>query len=385
MFLGIDALDWEMLDQLIKEEAVPNIEKIKRKGVSAKINLNEPNEKGSAVFWTSIATGQLSSKHGIEYFVARDPETNKRIPYTSNMRKSKAFWNIFSEHDISVGIVGWYITWPAEKVNGFMVSSYYAIKDTQQPTWKGTLYQGGPKMVYPPELQDKVDGYIQTAERKCIQNIKEIIKPEALDKGYDYIQETKWAFLTDQIYHEVGKNLYQEENPQVFAVYFEGVDVVGHRFTFPKKPKQRRMNQRFGNVQRNYYLYMDEILSEYLEIADEDTIFIVAADHGLMRGHHTNNGAFLIFGPGIKENFWSPRPVDLTDIVPTMLYAMGLPVAEDMDGEPHLEFFTDKYVDHHKVQHIDSYGKRKNRDENPKETQFDEEILRRLKSLGYIK
>jgi len=383
--MGIDALDWEILNQLIKEEEVPHFEMIKRRGVSAKINLNEPNEKGSAVFWTSIATGQLSDKHGIDYFVTQSPDQGKRIPYTSNMRKTKAFWNILSENDISVGIVGWYLTWPAERIKGFMVSSYYALKDTQQPTWKGTIYEGGDHMVYPPKIQAKVDGYIQEAKSKCLENIKNIIKPEGLEIGYGYIEETKWAFLTDQIYHEIGINLYKEIEPQVFAVYFEGVDVVGHRFTFPKKAMQKHMNHRFGNVQRNYYLYMDRIIRSYIEEVDENTLFIVAADHGLMRGHHTNNGVFMIFGPGIKKNTWSPEPMDLTDIVPTILYALGLPIAKDMDGEPHLDIFTHEFLENNKVKYIRTYGKRKDISESPMETQFDEEILRRLKSLGYIK
>ena len=150
IFIGIDALDWELLDRLMLEGIVPNFTKLRQNGSSAQVNTND--EGGSAVYWTTIATGQRSRKHGIHKFTTTDPVTKERIPVTSNMRRSKAFWNIFSEYDISVGVVGWYVSWPAEEVNGFMISSYFAIKDTEQLTWKGTFYEDTPHMVFPEEL-----------------------------------------------------------------------------------------------------------------------------------------------------------------------------------------------------------------------------------------
>ncbi len=383
MFIGIDALDWEFLDRLLAEEVVPNFMKLKQNGVSIQVNTNDIG--GSAVYWTTIATGQLSSKHGIKNFIMRDPVSKRRVPVTSNMRKSKAFWNIFSENDISVGIIGWYVSWPAEEVNGFMISSYFGIKDKQQPTWKGTIYENTPHMAYPEELGKEVNGYIQTAEKRYLKNLGRIIKPSELNMNYGVVPETKWAFLADEIFHEAGINLYPKKKPQVFAVYLEGVDVVGHRFTFPKKARQRATNQRFGNVQRKYYLYMDEILDQYIAMADNNTIIIVAADHGLMRGHHTNNGVFMISGPGIKRNVRSSKPINLTDIVPTMLYIMGLPVAKNMDGDVCVEAFEDEFLEKNKIQYIRSYGKRRDVSKAPSRSRFDEEILERLKSLGYIK
>jgi len=383
MFIGMDALDWELLDQLMLKGVVPNFTKLKQNGTSVQVNTNDKG--GSAVYWTTIATGQISKKHGIRNFITRDPVTKERIPATSNTRKTKAFWNIFSEHDISVGVVGWYVTWPAEEVNGFMISSYFAIKDTEQITWKGTIYEDTPHMVFPEELQEEVDGYIRTAKERYLNNLGNIIKPSALEEDINIIRQTKWSFISDEIYHEVGINLYLKKKPQVFAVYFVGVDVVGHRFTFPKPVKQKQYNSRFGHVQKNYYLYMDKILGQYIRAADENTVIIVAADHGLMRGHHTNNGVFMISGPGIKRNVQLSKPINLTDMVPTMLYIMGLPIAKNMDGELYREAIEEEFLAANEVQIIRSYGKRENVAETPSRSQFDKEILERLKSLGYIK
>lgn len=383
MFIGIDALDWELLDKLMEEEAVPHFMDLYKSGTSAKVNTNDLG--GSAVYWTTIATGQLSEKHGIQHFIVRDPQTQKRVPVSSNMRKTKAFWNIFSEKEVSVGIIGWYVSWPAEKVNGFIISSYFGVKGTQQSTWKGSIFEDVPGMVYPPELQEEVDAYIQAAEERYLQNLGTIIKPSKLDMTWGVIPDAKWAFLTDEIFHEAAINLYPQKKTQVFAVYFEGVDVVGHRFTFSKKARHRAAIRSFGNVQRNYYLYMDKLLKSYLEMADQNTVLIVAADHGLMRGRHTNNGVFMISGPGIKRNIRSSKEINLTDMTPTMLYIMGLPVAKDMDGRVYVEAFEQEFLEKNPIQYIKTYGKRKDFSETPSRSRFDEEILERLKSLGYIK
>ena len=383
MFIGVDGLDWELLDKLIAERSVPSFMKLTENGASAKVNTNDKG--GSAVYWTTIATGQLSSKHGIKNFITVDPTTKKRVPVTSNTRKSKAFWNILSEHNISVGVVGWYVTWPAEKVNGFMVSSYFGIKDVEQPTWKGTIYANTPHMVFPSELQEEVDGYIQKAEQRYLQNLQKIIKPSALKKNYGVIKQIKWVFLTDEIFHEAGLNLYRQRKPRVFAVYFEGVDAVGHRFTFTKSVRQKQANRRFGNVQKKYYLYTDKLVEQYLKAADKNTVIIIASDHGLMRGHHTNNGVFIISGPGIKKNFRCLKPINLTDMLPTMLYILGLPIAKDMDGQPFLDAFEEDYLAQKKVQYIRTYGKQKKISNFPTPSELDEKILERLKSLGYIK
>jgi len=240
-------------------------------------------------------------------------------------------------------------------------------------------------MVYPPELQEEVDSYINKAEQRYLQNLKKIIKPSALKKNYGVIKQTKWAFLTDEIFHEAGLNLYRQRKPQLFAIYFEGVDAVGHRFTFTKPIRQKQANQRFGNVQKNYYLYTDTIVGQYLKAADKNTIIIIASDHGLMRGHHTNNGVFIISGPGIKSNVRSSKPINLTDILPTMLYTIGLPIAKDMDGQPFLDAFEEEYLAKNKIQYIKTYGKRKMSANLPTPSKLDEKILERLKSLGYIK
>ena len=66
------------------------------------------------------------------------------------MRKVKALWNIASEKDKKVAVVGYWPTWPPEEINGSMVSDHTAYHFLFE---EGAT--GGPGRTvntYPPDL-----------------------------------------------------------------------------------------------------------------------------------------------------------------------------------------------------------------------------------------
>jgi arylsulfatase A-like enzyme len=247
-----------------------------------------------------------------------------------------------------------------EPVNGFVVSSYYGIQGTQQPVWKGTYYEGTPGMLYPIELEEDLAGVANRAEEVVAELLPRMILPGAVETRDENVKTAEWAFLSDEIYRRIGLDLYKKFRPQVFAVYFNAVDVVGHRFTRDVEWRRNRLLDRYGDVQRNYYLHMDQVVREYLELADENTLVIVLADHGLMRGSHTPNGVFVMTGPGIRKGLRIERKMRLTDVVPTLLYRLGLPVAEDMDGSVVLQTMEKEFIQPPPVRFIETYGPREN-------------------------
>lgn len=52
-------------------------------------------------------------------------------------------------------------------------------------------------------------------------------------------------------------------------------------------------------------------------------------------------GVFIVNGPGIKKGITLERTVWLTDIVPTICYALNLPVPEDCEGAVIYQIFED--------------------------------------------
>jgi predicted AlkP superfamily phosphohydrolase/phosphomutase len=91
-------------------------------------------------------------------------------------------------------------------------------------------------------------------------------------------------------------------------------------------------------------------------------------------------GIFLLSGPGIEKD----RSMDLItiyDITPTLLYALGLEVASDMDGSPKLSLFNSGWVGKHQVKMVDHLPPRKTA--QTKALQDNSERLLELQGLGY--
>ncbi len=62
-------------------------------------------------------------------------------------------------------------------------------------------------------------------------------------------------------------------------------------------------------------------------------------------GSHTMEGIFMAQGPGIQDN--RVLNANITDLAPTILYLMGLPIPEDMDGRVLLDLFPEAHAAQH--------------------------------------
>lgn len=97
-------------------------------------------------------------------------------------------------------------------------------------------------------------------------------------------------------------------------------------------------------------------------------------------GRHTR-GIFLAAGPAIAAGA-APDDLSIHDVAPTLLYALGLPVAEDFPGRARLELFTDSFRSAHPERTISTWGERTT-EEAPR-SPADRELLEELAALGYL-
>lgn len=95
----------------------------------------------------------------------------------------------------------------------------------------------------------------------------------------------------------------------------------------------------------------------------------------------TTHGILIAAGPDIdpKANL---AEIDVHDITPTLLFGLGLPVAEDFDGEAYPQLFREEFRQRHPMRKIKSWGVRKS--ENGQASKADDQLLDDLRSLGYI-
>jgi len=118
--------------------------------------------------------------------------------------------------------------------------------------------------------------------------------------------------------------------------------------------------------------------------------FSLNLHYTLPSGQHVDapDGIFVMTGPGIKHNT-EIESIHVCDIVPTILYCMDPPIAQDFDGRISMDVFNKKFVSENHAGFIDSYEDSKlSTDQFSGDIQeYNQEnalIMNRLKALGYI-
>ena len=110
-----------------------------------------------------------------------------------------------------------------------------------------------------------------------------------------------------------------------------------------------------------------------------------AAVHSINRlsGTHGRKtpGVFIAAGPDIDPQSETEN-LRVIDVPPTVLYAIGLPVAEDFAGHARTELFTEAFRSTRLLQTIPTWGAPTEAENRASEV--DEELVDQLRALGYI-
>jgi len=99
-------------------------------------------------------------------------------------------------------------------------------------------------------------------------------------------------------------------------------------------------------------------------------------------GTHHPDGILIARGPGIRKNESVDR-VNILDVAPTTLYAMGLPVPGDLQGRVLKEMYTPEHTASHPVE----WGEKTMLGQAPTSStapEEDVEVLEKMKALGYL-
>ena len=369
----------------------------------------------SPVIWTTIATGRAPEDHGVTSFTSQLPN-GQVIPVTSSVRKVRAIWELASRRGSSVGVIGWWATWPAEEVNGYMVS------DHASPAFSDLLV---------------ADRRYWTADRETLARLERDFLPVDLapvlarhwiaaeDFPYDDVQRRggftdaqmealraapwndrnayswlKTFYRVDEPLLRAGLDLARERPTDLQMLYLRGADPVQHYgwdLYEPEKFARRPPHlERDRGLVEGVYRYLDTFLAEIQEARRPDSWLIVASDHGAEPTPHAKDpehtgrpgehgpgavGVLFIAGPHVKRGFVLPRGTPY-DIMPTLAWLLGLPLADELPGKPLTEAFDESFVRTQAVRRVPTYGARPTGPLLP--SPADEEMLKSLKNLGYI-
>jgi hypothetical protein len=99
-----------------------------------------------------------------------------------------------------------------------------------------------------------------------------------------------------------------------------------------------------------------------------------------MSGFHRREGIFVMKGKQVKRAILPAA--DIIQVTPTILYDFGLPLADDMDGEPMLDIFSESYVNQNAVQYTPAINSAATERQLTAEQQ--NALHKQLESLGYL-
>jgi predicted AlkP superfamily phosphohydrolase/phosphomutase len=285
------------------------------------------------------------------------------------------------------GVVGWMVTSPAEPVNGYLVSDYI------QYGWERDIEID--RQTWPDSLFEEIDRYRlagKDIDDDILAEFYPIDSPSPELGPNDWRREyIKKVYATDETYRRVAHDLAERE-VDFLAVYFNGVDALCHNFWDYWKSEDHPLKC----VIDNYYVRMDRVLGEFMDMVDERTLLVVCSDHGffgprraadggLMLGvaMHGKYGIVGLMGKGVRRG--APiRGADILDVTPTVLYALGQPVAEDMHGRVLTDGFTPEFLEGNPVTYIPTYETGDRPGGEPIKSPLDSAGQDTLTSLGYI-
>jgi Flp pilus assembly protein TadD/predicted AlkP superfamily pyrophosphatase or phosphodiesterase len=402
IFIGLDGADWQLLDDYMSSGAMPNLARLVREGTSGVLDTIRPPL--SPLIWTTMMTGVSPLEHGILDFVQFDPKTGAKEPITSSVRRAPAIWNMASSRGKRVASLGLWATYPAETVNGVIVSDRlftFLFKETAPPAG----------VVYPAErdrwARDALDRAEQGMDEAALKaylpwlDDDEYRRQANSDDPYGHpISALRRILIDTRVYDDLGRDTVQRDRPDLAIVYFEGTDTIGHVFAPYAPPRQPQVSEadyeRYHSVPERYFRSIDEKLGEYRRLAEAaHASLMLASDHGFLwkEGRpttlssnatttaakwHRSEGMYVLWGGGVKPTSGHSGRGSVHQVCATLLALLGLPPGRDVDGtplpgvEPSSTAPVDYVADYHPSAAPASNGA------------VDRDTLAKLKSLGYI-
>ncbi len=398
ILVGWDGADWNLAQPLMDRGRMPQLSHMVENGVSGILRSSPPYL--SPMLWTTIATGKSPAEHGIIGFREFNETSQSLQPISSKSRQCKAIWNILSQEGWKTNVLGWFATYPAESINGVMVSDLFASLGTRDPEQKTTKRYVSPedkmKEILPLSISaDAIDpGLLQYFIPRLNEiNLKKDKRPLELMKRLAELYS----------YHNTAIALLKKDEVEFMTIYYHFLDWICHDFMALAPPQRPEVSERdyalYSEVVSRAYELQDLLLRDLLQHAGKDVNCLVISDHGFLSGNerplqtpkvdagiaawHRIEGMIVGAGPLFNSGVNDIKATHF-DIVPTLLHMLELPVGADMPGQ----VLSSMLKSNNYLEKIDSWEKRGNSLENETSESVDPDVtkalLKQFEELGYV-
>lgn len=383
LIIALDGASLNFIDLAAAEGRLPNFGKILDAGASLHLATIRPTQPGPV--WTAVATGKLPTKNGVRsaaryrvsggepfevlpdfcfsHLLVRIGVITEQ-PHDGSALRALPVWDILSHLGISVGVVAWPLSHPARAINGYIVSDQlHGITDLTADEHETIVKPGEAAAVVRSVLET-----IQTGNAAATR----------VAAGDAAAADRQQLFGTDAMYQEIANELQAKIRPQVSVVRYRGLDAAGHnflRFADPRPFGDVTAEERraFGQVLPSAYASVDAAIGRALDSLGADDLLLVVSGFGMeplgvgkrllerslgnpqLSGTHEDapDGFLLAYGAAVEPGRHSRASV--VDVVPTLLYFFGLPLAHDMDGYARTDIFRRSFAEPRPITFIPTY------------------------------
>ena len=383
--IAIDAGSLDLITSATAEGRLPNFGRILDAGAVRHLATLHPTSPEAV--WAAVATGKLPQKNGVrsagiyqiaggggslqllpDYCFAHGLERFGFLveqPHTSATFRTRTLWSILSTDGFSVGVVGWPLTQPAPVVRGYIVSdNYHRVALTPSGI-------DDPSAVYPPELQADALAAMESA----------IADSSPVGTASLGIADHEAPARTDRIYDRIAMTMAHAKPAQVTLTRYQSLDPIGHsflRYAIPSEfgdvtDDERR---RLGPVLERHYAIIDEVIGRAMASLGPDDLLLAVSGYGMqplgfgkrlverfigdpeVSGTHeaAPDGFLMAYGASVAKGRQQAR-ASVVDVVPTILYFLGLPIGRDMDGYARTDLFQTAFTEEHLITFIPTYDR----------------------------
>jgi predicted AlkP superfamily phosphohydrolase/phosphomutase len=183
----------------------------------------------------------------------------------------------------------------------------------------------------------------------------------------------------DRANDRIAQALARAQPPQVTITRYQSLDQIGHYFLRYAAPSEfgdvsDDERRRLGSVLERHYAMIDDAIGRAMAALGPQDLLLVVSGYGMeplgfgkrlvervigdpeVSGTHeaAPDGFLMAYGATVARGREQPR-ASVVDVVPTMLYFLGLPIGRDMDGYARADLFQRSFSEERPITFIPTY------------------------------
>ena len=258
LIIGLDGVPLSLIQNWAAAGWLPNLGRLMAEGAVGNLKSTVPPTSGPS--WSAFQTGKNPGKMGIYDFLYRRQGGYVFAPVNAGRRDGQTIWNLANQAGRSVGVLNMPMTYPVEKVDGFMISGFLTPYSTRD-------------FIHPPELLAELEREVGFYRIYPTATFSEGNLESFLDACYQLLEmRTRTALY-----------LMEHHPTDVTAVVYFDTDRILHQlfhFLDPHHPWRQDARDQ-SDVVAAYFQRLDESIGRLLEKVDDDTLVVVLSDHGM--------------------------------------------------------------------------------------------------------